>query len=229
MKRWSLLLTVTILLAACSKPATGLTLKAPWGNDPEHNEYVITRAADGKEVGSATIDIRREGNAYVLDQRFTLGIMDDKIVMRVRADNLRPLSGTREIIGTANDFSLVTTYSDGKMTVKAKTKEGDKAATINVPADSLDNDSALMVFRGIPWAEGWEGTFTNVVAANATQTKIGLKVMGQETVEMPKGPVETWHLRMTIGQQHQDFWYGVERPHFLVKYDNGATVFMRVQ
>ncbi len=229
MKRWTLLVVVAVLLAACGKPAAPLPLQAPWGDDPEYNEYVITRAADGKEVGSATINIRREGDAYVLDQRFTLGTMDDKIVMRVRADNLRPLGGTREIVGTANDFSLTTTYSGNKLTISAKTKEGDKSATITVPADALDNDTVLMVFRGLPWAEGWEGTYTNVVAANATQTKINLKVTGKETVETPKGPVEAWHLRMTIGQQHQDFWYGVEPPHFLVKYDNGVTVFTRVQ
>ena len=229
MKRWTLLAIAGIMLAACSKPATGLTLKAPWGNDPEHNEYVITRAADGKEVGNATIDIRRDGGAYVLDQRFTLGIVDDKITMRLRVDNLRPISGTREIIGTANDFSLASTYDNGKLTINAKTKDGDKAATINVPVEAIDNDSALMIFRGIPWAEGWEATFTNVVAANATQTKIGLKVVGKETVELPKGSVETWHLLMTVGQTTQDFWYGVESPHYLIKYNNGATVFTRVQ
>lgn len=27
----------------------------------------------------------------------------------------------------------------------------------------------------------------------------------------------------------QDFWYGVEPPHFLVKYDNGVTVFTGVR
>jgi len=210
MKRWALFVAAAILLAACSKPATGLTLQAPWGDAPEHNEYIIRRAADGKEVGRATIDIRREGDAYVLDQRFTLGIMDDKIVMRVRADNLRPLGGTREVVGTANDFSLVTAYEGGKLTIKARTKEGEKSATINVPADALDNDTALMVFRGLPWAEGWEGTYTNVVAANATQTRINLKVTGKETMETPTGPVEAWNLRMTIGQQHQDMWYDVE-------------------
>ncbi len=225
MKRWWPMALLALLLAACSQAASPLPLHAPWSEEAEETTYVIARAADGKEVGRATFIVRREGDAYVLDQRFTLGVMDDHIVARVRAEDLKPLGGTREVIGTTNDFTLTTTYEGNKLAIKAKTKDGDKAATITVPADAYDNDTLLMILRGLPWAAGWEGRFTNVVAANALQVKIGLKVVGQETWETPQGHVETWHLRMTIGQQHQDMWYDVEPPHLLRKYDNGTTVF----
>lgn len=223
-----LLGAASLALVACSQtpsPAE-VGVAAPWP-DQEHAVYVI-RNQQGTAIGTGDLRIDREGDVYVLRHLYQLpgGVVDD-ITMRVRADDLKPIGGHREVTTSQGVTVIDTTYHDGKLSIKAKTPTGeDKSAEIDVPADAYDNDQALFLWRSLPFADGLKVAYTNIVAANALKPKVTLSVVGQEQVTAPAGEFATWKLEMVAGQQKQHLWYAVAAPHHLVKYDNGTTIFL---
>jgi hypothetical protein len=54
--------------------------------------------------------------------------------------------------------------------------------------------------------------------------KCTISVIGKESIETPAGTFEAWKLELSVAGGKQYFWYAVEKPNYLVKYDNGYTI-----
>ena len=92
---------------------------------------------------------------------------------------------------------------------------------MDVPANILDNDQLLMTLRALPFAEGYEGSYVNVVGQNAAQIADNHPGSGQGAGEVPAGSFEAWKVELDFGQAKQTAWYQVEAPRDLLQYDNG--------
>ncbi|MBC7263338.1 MAG: DUF3108 domain-containing protein [Chloroflexi bacterium] len=226
----SLRLGLIVLLLATTCQVTGgepLPLTVPWG-DQEETVYSI-RDQQGNEVGTGMWMIRRTEDVYELQATFVLGEIKDEISLSMRASDLKPLRGERALSGTANDFTLHTTYTDDRLHISAQTRDGEKSANLRVSADAYDNDQLLVILRALPYSDDYVARFTTVVPTNGSQITTKLKVLGREMVETPAGTFEAYQVELNFVSTKQWVWYAVEAPHYMVKYDNGMTVFLLVE
>ncbi len=206
-------------------PAT-LQLTPPWKGN-EHAEYNIIKDADNSALGTSVFDIQPASDATIVEQRLQLGAVTQHFVVKVDPQTLKPLVSTEEVTGSPNDFSLTGTYANNKLAITAKTAQGDKNATVDVPPDAYDNNSLLAILRGLPFSAGGASSFTNVVPVNAAQIKSTATISGQESVTVPAGTFDTYKVVMSFGgAQQQTVWYEIASPHRLIKYDNGTTQFV---
>ena len=135
-----------------------------------------------------------------------------------------------ELADSSNDFSLTAAYADNKLSITAKTAQGEKNATIDVSPNAYDNNSVLAIPRGLQFSVGKAASFTNASPANAAQVKSTVTVAGQESVTVPVGTFDIYKVVMGLGgAQKQTAWYEVADPHRLIKYDNGTTQFVQVK
>jgi hypothetical protein len=212
--------------AAPSGSAVPLKLTPPW-TGADHAEYNILKDADNSLLGTSVIDIQPGGEATTVEHHLQISGVTQHFGVKVDPQTLKPLVTTEEVTGSPDDFSLTGTYANDKLAITAKTSQGDKSTTIDVPADAYDNDSLLPILRGLPFSAGYAASFTNIIPANAAQVKVTLTVPGQETVTVPAGTFDTYKVVMEFNGGHpQTAWYEVASPHRLIKYDNGTTQFV---
>lgn len=235
LKRWLLLLFVAVLAAACGTSSTPaatsseLKLSPPWAG-VEHFEYNIVADKDGSPIGSGTIDVKPSTTATTIEQQYQIGAVAQDITIEVDPQTLKPISGTQQVVGSPNDYSLATTYQNNTLTIKATTAQGEKDFTIDVAPGAIDNDSLLMVLRAVPFAEGYSASINIVVATTALQVPSTLTVAGKETVVVPAGSFEVYKVTLDFGSgAGQTVWYEVAAPHRLIQYDNGQTKFVLAQ
>jgi hypothetical protein len=215
------LVALALLASACGStptPMPAAKLAVPWGTG-DHAEYSVT--VGGQTVASLALTTAPgTGGGYVFTTETTAGAVKDVSNARVD-DNLKPIAVTREVTGAgASDFTLMTVYSNGKLSIEAKTAQGTKATTIDVPADSWDNDQSLFTIRALPLTENYTTTFTIVVGATASVAKTQLAVLGKEQVDVPVGSFSTYKVEMSIDQTKIYAWYDANSPHHLIKYEN---------
>ncbi len=238
-KKVVIILCAMVIVVGCGSVATpsgstatapvALQLTPPW-TGTEHAEYNIIKDSDNSALGTSTFDVQPAGDATTIEQRLQIGAVTQHFVVKVDPQTLKPLASTEEVAGSPNDFSLSGTYADNKLTVTAKTSQGEKSATIDVPPDAYDNNSLLAILRGLPFSAGNAASFTNIIPANAAQVKATATVAGQESVAVPAGTFDTYKVMMDFGGlQKQTAWYEVASPHRLIKYDNGTTQFVLVK
>lgn len=220
------MLLALIVAAGCSQPqqaATPLEVTVPW-TDGEATTYVINDK-QGNEVGTARLSARQSDGKWLLEQTIEAGATRDHSEFTSNGDDLKPIGEHRVINTGSGEIVIDTAYSGNKLSITAQTPDrGEQKAEIDVPADAYDNDQALFLWRTLPYADGYQATYTNIVAANALKPTLKLTTVGKESVSVPAGQFEAWKVEMEAGQQKQLFWVGTEAPHYLVQYDNGATV-----
>lgn len=220
MKRLLPVILAALLAAACGatatpKPSVGPSV--PWGAS-ERSELNIERG--GKIEGTIVFIIVAKDGGYVFTTETVLGPVKDVSQVRVDGD-LRPVGSTRELTGAgAADFALLSVYDKGKLSIEAKTAEGQKAASISVPADVWDNDQSLMSARALPLRADYSHTRAIVVPASATVVQTGYKVVATEKVDVPAGSYNSYKVELDFGSGKHYAWYDVNAPHHLVKYEN---------
>ena len=237
LKRLALVSIIALLGAACSPSAApapstgatpeaaGLSLSPAWTGD-ESFSYDIVGVQDGAKAGTGIVKITPAADSTTIEQTYTFGEVVQHFVTRVDSKNLKPIGGEMSFTGSPNAFSLTTQYQDGKLVITAKTAEGDKNATVDVAADAVDNDSLLMILRGLPLKEGFSTSLNIAIGASAAQVKGTVNVTGKEPVTVPAGTFETYKIELDFGGQKQGAWYDVAAPHTMIQYDNGATKFV---
>jgi len=140
-------------------------------------------------------------------------------VIKARVDdNLKPAGTTREVTGAgAADFTLMTVYSSGKLSIEAKTAQGSKATTIDVPADSWDNDQSALYHPCLALDRELHDNVHHCCRRNAGVAKTQLAVLGKEQVAVPAGSFSTYKVQMSVDQQKIYAWYDAAIPHHLIK------------
>jgi hypothetical protein len=214
-----------ILIGCAPAPGEAITISAiPWP-DEEEVSYII-QDQEENTIGSGNLTIAKEGESYILGQYWEAGEVKQTISIKVASDDLKPISGNQTIVSPQGEFKINATYSDSRLKIEAETPKGNQTVEIDVPEDAYDNDEVLFLFRAIPFEEGYQVTYTNVVASAAQKPAVTITVIGKEQVEIPAELFDCWKLELSVAGQKIYMWYSIDSPHYLVKYDNGQSIIL---
>jgi hypothetical protein len=214
-----------ILIGCAPAPGEAITISAiPWP-DEEEISYII-QDQEENTIGSGNLTIAKEGESYILGQYWEVGEVKQTISIKVASDDLKPISEQQTILSSQGEIRINTTYTDNKLKIEAETPEGNQTVDIDVPEDAYDNDEVLFLFRAIPFEEGYQATYTNVVASAAQKPAVTITVIGKEQVEIPAELFDCWKLELNATGQKIYMWYSIDSPHYLVKYDNGQSIIL---
>ncbi|HEU0074751.1 MAG TPA: DUF3108 domain-containing protein [Dehalococcoidia bacterium] len=193
---------------------------APWGA-PEKYTYALVDD-DGGELGTGVLTVSVEDDVTRLIQTFSSDAAHDTIEVVVDSATLKPISSLREIEETDGDETRIEVeYTEDGALIK---QNDDKQSGLSVPEHSYDNDTSLFLWRTLPFAEGYQGSYNTIITNHRTRQKVNLRVTGLETVIVPAGTFEAWRLVITTSNARQIAWFAdtPERP--LVRYDNDRDV-----
>jgi len=232
-----LIVTFSLILTGCTgnnepkpapepEPVSGIVSEIPWP-DTEFTGYVI-QDYDGNEIGSGALLVRKTMDIYNLNQRYVFeGTLDRIIMTNVRIDNLKPLAGTITRPEIALSPVVIYLYKeDGTLTIDAATKEGSQQTTITVPEDAYDYYELPFMLRAMPFKIGYTATFTNVIVNRAEKQIATVTVVGEEELQVPAGNFDTYKVEFTSDGNKKYFWYAQEKPHYLVKLDDGTGIIL---
>jgi hypothetical protein len=195
----------------------------PWP-DTESLRYLLIDKS-GKQAGSGTLTVSREGANTRLGQSFTNGQNNDETSVIVDSRSLKPVSSTRTITGPSSKEELSVSYtSDG-----ALIKQGDKQSGLSVPEHAYDNDTSLFLWRTLRFEPGNDLSYVAIITNRRSRQTVELKVIGREPVTVPAGDFQAWRVEVHGQGSTQTAWYGDVPSRPLVKYDNSAGTIFQLQ
>jgi hypothetical protein len=212
-------------LAACSSgssgpPASDVAGTPPW---PDHEvlEYRLVNE-DGDRLAAGSLEVTVMGDGTTLSQRFVSETTTDSIDVIVDSDSLKPISSVRTIENeNPDDEDLIeVTYTEAGATVKV----GDRQTGLSVPEHSYDNDTSLFLWRTLPFAEGYEASYTTIITNRRSRQEVVLSVTRKETVTVPAGTFDCWRLEIATANARQVAWYADTPTRPLIRYDNDRDV-----
>jgi hypothetical protein len=222
------IVTMVVLASGCgAAPAPAATPTslgfgpAPWQTESASSYEWLD--ANGTQIGTSEYSLSLNQGAWAIDEQDLISGVEQSIQMRISAQTLAPLSEQKTIKTANNTVQLETEYAKGKLTISANVDGNSRSASLDVPANAIDNDQLLMTLRALPFAEGYSVQYVVVVAQNALKVDTTFTVQATETVTVPAGRFESWRVEIRAGQTQQTAWYQVAAPHMLVQYDNGNT------
>lgn len=163
-----------------------------------------------------------DGETTKLIQTFISDAAHDTIEVVVDSATLKPVSSLREIEETDGDETRIEVeYTADGALIK---QNDDKQSGLSVPEHSYDNDASLFLWRTLPFAEGYEGSYNTIITNHRTRQKVNLRVAGLETVTVPAGTFEAWRLVITTSNARQIAWYANTPERTLLRYDNDRNL-----
>jgi hypothetical protein len=157
---------------------------------------------DGKALGQAVLSIEVQGGETTLQQAFeTESGAKDTISVAVDSATLKPIASQRDILEADGDEERIEVEytEDGALISQGD----DKGTGLSVPEHSYDNDTSLFLWRTLPFAEGYEGSYTTIITNHRARQKVNLRVTGIETVTVPAGTFDAWRLEITTSNARQ--------------------------
>jgi hypothetical protein len=223
----ALLFGIACLQAAKPPPTADLAVTVPW-HDQEQTQYVLLDRKGTKEIGQGTLSVSKQGDQYELGQHFenSSGETDDSSVF-VNAQTLKPLSfhrkqalknQTQEVKG---DYDAVT----GIVNITEVTGDKDRPVPLRLGSNYYDNDTALFLWRTIPFAAGYTAAYRTVLTGNRSQAIVQIEVTGKEEVTVPAGTFQAWKLEIRSSGVKQFAWFADTPEHPLVQYNNSIQLF----
>ena len=221
--------------AACSGGSTATISDSgpvlgtiPW-TSPEQATYSVSQ---GDTTGTGTFSILAGDNSLVFNQKFDIPAnqVTDEVTVETDPTTLAPIKVDRTTVDVDPDINRTceATYGDGNVTVLQKEKDQKHTDTVSVPTTHYDAWTDLFLWRTLNFSEGFRTRYTDVLSCNPRKSEVitvVLEVKGRESVTLPSGAYQAWHLKVDSGGSTQDAWYNVDPPHVLIKYDNGAQTF----
>jgi hypothetical protein len=197
----------------------------PW-SDSESASYVLV--SDGGEVlGSAVLSVLVEGDRTTLTQEFSSDAASDVIKVTVDSATLRPIASEREIREPDGDVERIEVeYTEDGALIR---QSDDKQSGLSVEEHSYDNDTSLFLWRTLPFAEDYEGSYNTIITNRRNEQKVNLRVDGMETVTVPAGTFEAWRLIITTSNARQIAWFADTPERQLVRYDNDRDLIFELQ
>jgi hypothetical protein len=216
------LVTPIFLLACSSEPDVAtqdIVANIPWSTAGERLEYRLVDGG-GKQLGSGTLTVAQSGTNFELGSHFESETNNDTAKVIVNAQDLKPISSSREIITGDDDELIEVTYTDQGAVIK----QGDKQTGMSVPEHSYDNDSSLWLWRTIAFAEDYNSAYITLITNRRSRQTVVLEVTGKESVTVPAGTFEAWRLEIRTANARQVAWIADTPRRTLLKYDNDRDV-----
>lgn len=217
--------------SSCEDVVTGI----PW-SAPDTQTYQLHETESGKPVGTTTLSIERQGDAFALTQ----STKDDKgnsdtSVVSADASTLKPTGSTRTITDSKQRTLFETTYEsigtdkcsagqqvDIKRSDFSPPDSTDPDSTREivkcVPDHAYDTDESLFLWRTMKFGDGEEVTYQTMAMGDAHL--VTLTVQSKEQVTVPAGTFETWKVEIASERSRQLAWFTTSPDHRLVQYVN---------
>ena len=229
---------VAILLAACTLaeeeplPAQDVVDSIPW-KVGEETSYTIL---DGDKVlGTGVLRIDQEDGHLRLSQHYQNPDFDDHSSVLVDAQTLKPIEGERVITGEDGVLRIEVHYSSGIAEIERIATEEGKAEErridrLDVPEHAYDTGASLFLWRTIPMQVDYRAAYRSMATAvvgKSQENRVTLRVLREETVEVPAGTFEAWRVEIRApGGVRQTAWYSTDSARHLLKYDDGQYTFV---
>ena len=230
------LLALLMIATACAGTETiasrNVVKAIPWAV-PETSKYRVLDSHD-KEAGTLDMKIETAETGRRFTQHFdfpTKGFVNDAQVV-ADAATLQPVSARFIIDGPDGRISCEAAYASGTVSAHRAGQDGERDDTLSLPDIFYDSWTDLFLWRTIDFARDFEITYGDTLACTLDRTQkqnITLTVKEQESITVPGGTYDAWHLQIESSGEMQDAWYSTDAKHLLVKYDNGEQTFELTQ
>jgi hypothetical protein len=222
------ILAIAVSVGACGAAPTSTPGPSALGFGPAPWQDGATASYEwldqsGTQIGTAEFGFSLSTGVWTITDKDAISGLDQTLEMQIDAATLAPLGETKSIHTANSDVQLTTQYQNGTLSIQAVVDGQNKTASLDVPANAVDNDQLLMTLRALPFAQGTMATYVVIVAQNALKVDTTVTVQGQEMITVPAGDFECWRVEIAAGQTKQKAWYQVAAPNMLIQYDNGTT------
>ena len=241
MRRSGLLLALglgSVFLAACglaeedSLPTQDIVTSVPWTVGEETSYSILDN--DDEVLGTGVLRIDQEDGQLRLSQHYQNPDFDDRSSVLVDAATLKPIEAERTITGKDGVLRIEVHYSDDVAEIeRVATEEGKEEERridrLDVPEHAYDTGASLFLWRTIPMQVDYRAAYRSMATAvvgKSQENKVTLRVLRQETVEVPAGTFEAWRVEIRPPGVKQTAWYGADSARRLLKYDNGQNTFV---
>ncbi len=151
---------------------------------------------------------------------------DDRITA-VAPTTLAPLSAMRTIVNLEKNTTTTytSTYDGNSVALKADVNGKTNDTSRKLPPANrkvteptwYDDESLFWIVRSVTLKQGFEGTYTNLNAANGRVFDVRVKVESQESTTVPAGTFTAWKVRIQTDSVVQEFWIDAATPHRVVR------------
>lgn len=200
----------------------------PW-QPGEKTTYSVTAHDTGQNAGTATYALGREFEADTITGAITINTTTDNFQLGMTTATLAPVSEVRSVITESGTIEIRAEFHDGGATIQTISPAGTKQAQLNLPPVYFANDQFLMLLRALPFAPNYRGSLAVVPSqGDPAYITTTVTVTGQEKVSTVNGDVNCWRVeaRFEGSDTPQVLWYGVDAPHYLVKYDTTKYIYL---
>jgi hypothetical protein len=232
MRLTAVVLALLLPLAACAGEenikATDIVTEVPWPEEETATYRILDD--DDEEVGTAELSVRPGDDGQVVLRQyyeFPETAFVNQAEVYVDLAELQPLRTSFRIEGPDGTRECTAEYGDGRVDIHTVGEDGEHDDSLDVPIVAYDSWSDLFLWRTIEFSQGYETEYADIlscVLARAQRIGAELRVAGSETIKVPAGTFETWHVEIDAGRE-QDAWFTTDESHVLVRYDNGEQVF----
>lgn len=228
-----------ILLAACNLaeeeplPTQDVVASIPWKVGEETSYTILDN--DDKVLGTGVLRVDQEDGRLRLSQHYQNPDFDDRSSVLVDSQTLKPIEGERVIAGEDGVLRIEVRYSEDTVEIERVAKEEGKDEQrridrLDVPEHAYDTGASLFLWRTIPMQVDYRVAYRSMATAvvgKSQENRVTLRVLRQETVEVPAGIFQAWRLEIRApGGVKQTAWYAADSTRRLLKYDNGQNTFL---
>lgn len=173
----------------------------------------------GNTVGTATLTLAREGNAWHATQVIRAGPASQEQQARFTND-FTPISARQSASGGPMQMQVDMKFADGKVTGSAKLPAqmgGDKTLDAQVPAGTVFSGMDQWVIAAADLQPGRTVTLPVFSPQTGGAINATFKVVGTEQVTVPAGTFQAYKVESTVGPQSMTLYLRRDAPHIGLK------------
>lgn len=228
MQRWAATLAALLLLTlawGCSAPEPQPLLfnSAPW-QDGETSVYRVTDR-NGRPAGTTqyTIAQTADDGWTILRNTAAQGVQET-IVVALAGTGFRPRTSSLVRTEDGRTERLSAVYAGGKVDMQMTNRRDiTTSERVSIPSDSRDQWTLFMLVRALPLQQGYTTRLNVFLPVMGRQSRVTLTTTGVEQITVPAGTYDAWHVTLDFGNTQSELWVGVDPPHPLVRYIDGAN------
>ncbi len=191
----------------------------------------------GNTFGYQVASLAQEGDAWVYRERSQLAtIISQTTEVRFAATDLAMRSTEQSGKFQGQDIRIAVRYADGAASGEGMTP-GQQGMTpvkfdgVAVPPGTIDDNAVQALLPYFKWAPGAKLQASVLLSGKGTVATFTYQVVGEETITVPMGAVETYKVSSTGGEQPGTYWIEKAPAHRIIKFGPQGTPieFVRVR
>ena len=219
------ILFLLIVLGACGAPEPQpLQFSEAVWRSGEMSRYRITDV-NGDYAGTVQYEMTAlDENAWRMERETLAQGIAEQLSVDMASRGFRPQASTLLRMDDGSQERVNATYDRGDVNLELTTKQDVTTyERVNVPSDSRDARALFMLVRALPLETGYSTRVNTFLPVASRMTRTAVTVLGTEDVETPAGTFSAWVVELDEGDLQSRAWVGMDPPHALVKYQDGAN------